>query len=264
VSRSASAGGGLLAGLALVSFVVSRLSPEVVAAACPLGQDLLRPERSVCALALGGLWVSLAIGVCAGALATVAGLGVAACARLLGGAPEALLMRGVEAVFSLPDVLMVMVLQLAAEAFAEAHPRWGVGGFSRMVLSLALVTWAGPARMFRDRLETLGRQEFVSAARALGGSSVHVMRLHLWPGLRGFVLAVFLSRLPAAVLAESTVSFLGVASMEPMSLGRYLGTSYSALIYEGGSRIVLPAWGLLVLLVLGASLAARPASVRTR
>jgi peptide/nickel transport system permease protein len=91
-----------------------------------------------------------------------------------------------------------------------------------------------------------------------------VLRVHLWPALRPFVLAVFLSRLPAAILAESTVSFFGIARMEPMSLGRYLGTSYAALIYEGGSRVVIPAWLLLVLLVLGASLASQVLATRTR
>ena len=67
----------------------------------------------------------------------------------------------------------------------------------------------------------------------------------------------------AAILAESTVSFFGIARMEPMSLGRYLGTSYSAILYEGGARVVLPAWGLLVLIVLGTSLTARAAEART-
>jgi oligopeptide transport system permease protein len=126
-----------------------------------------------------------------------------------------------------------------------------------MILSLGLVGWAGPTRMLRNRLATLEEQEFVLAARALGGTRAHLLRVHLWPGLRAYVVALFLSRVPAAILAESTVSFFGIARMEPMSLGRYLGTSYSAILYEGGARVVLPAWGLLILIVLGASLASR-------
>ncbi|MCY1046274.1 ABC transporter permease subunit [Corallococcus sp. bb12-1] len=247
----------LLVGLGVLSLVAGRLFPESLARTCPLGWDLNRPDRSVCELAFGGLWVSLAVGLAAGAFSTVLGLGVAALARLSGGVTEQVLLRAVDAVFALPDVLVVMVLQLAGQSLMDAGLGGGLGPFGLMVTSLALVGWAGPARMFRDRLATLEGQEYVAAARALGGGGVHVLRVHLWPLLRPFVLAVFLSRLPSAILTESTVSFFGIARMEPMSLGRYLGTSYAALIYEGGGRVVLPAWGLLVLLVLGASLASQ-------
>ncbi|NVJ25599.1 ABC transporter permease subunit [Myxococcus sp. AM011] len=254
----------LLVGLGVLSLVAGRLFPEVLASTCPLGEDPMRPDRTVCELAFGGLWVSLAVGLCAGGLSTLIGLIVAAVARLVGGAWEQALLRGVDAVFALPDVLVVMVLQLAGQSLADAGHSGGLGPFGLMVASLALVGWAGPARMFRNRLATLEGQEFVAAARALGGGGVHVLRVHLWPALRPFALAVFLSRLPTAILTESTVSFFGIARMEPMSLGRYLGTSYAALIYEGGARVVLPAWALLVLLVLGASLASQALSASPR
>ncbi|MET0405160.1 MAG: ABC transporter permease subunit [Cystobacter sp.] len=247
----------LLGGLGFLSWFVGRLFPEVLSQTCPLGMDPSHPDRSVCELAFGGLWVSLAVGLCAGVASTGVGLGVAMSARAVGGWGEHQLLRLVDAVFALPDVLVVMVLQLAAQSLMDAGQAGGLGPFGLMVVSLALVGWAGPARMFRNRLATLEGQEFVAASRALGAGRWHILRIHLWPSLRPFVLAVFLSRLPTAILTESTISFFGIARMEPMSLGRYLGTSYAALIYEGGSRVVLPAWGLLVLVVLGASLAAQ-------
>jgi peptide/nickel transport system permease protein len=113
--------------------------------------------------------------------------------------------------------------------------------------------------MIRNRLVTLEAPDYVAAARALGAGRAQVMRAHVWPFLRGYLLALFLARVPAAILAESTVSFLGIGRLEPMSLGRYLGASSSALLYEGGARIVLPAWALLVSVVLAANLAARSA-----
>lgn len=250
----------LVVGLGLLSFLAGRLFPQVLAGSCPLGQDVTRPDRTVCELAFGGLWVSLAVGLAAGALSTFIGLLVAAGARMAGGTVENAVLRFVDAFFALPDVLVVMVLQLAGQSLVDAGGAGGLGPFGLMVTSLALVGWAGPARMFRNRLATLEGQEFVSASRALGGGGPHLLRVHLWPALRPFVLAVFLSRLPAAILTESTVSFFGIARMEPMSLGRYLGTSYAALVYEGGARVVIPAWGLLVLLVLGASLASQALS----
>ncbi|MBF5042782.1 ABC transporter permease subunit [Aggregicoccus sp. 17bor-14] len=247
----------LLLVLGVGSFVLAHFAPGALVQHCPLGMDLVRPDRSVCELAFGGLWVSLAVGLCAALVSTGLGLLVAALARAVGGAAERWVLRLVDAFFALPDVLVVMVLQLAGQSLADAYPRATPGPFGLMVGSLALIGWAGPARMLRNRLATLEGQEFVAASRALGARGPHLLRVHLWPALRPFALAVFLSRLPAAILAESTVSFLGIAQMEPMSLGRYLGTSYAALMYEGGTRVVLPAWGLLVLLVLGASLAAQ-------
>ncbi|HVE84942.1 MAG TPA: ABC transporter permease, partial [Myxococcales bacterium] len=92
-----------------LSFAFGRLWPEVPARACPFGADALRPDRTVCELAFGGLWVSLATGVAAGALATALGLAVAVAARLLGGLLDRGAMRFAEAFFSLPDVLVLMV-----------------------------------------------------------------------------------------------------------------------------------------------------------
>ncbi len=247
----------LLGGLGLTSWLMGRVFPGALAATCPLGGDPTHPDRTVCELAFGGLWVSLAVGLAAGGLSTLLGLGVAMGARAVGGALEHQILRGVDALFALPDVLVVMVLQLAGQSLLDAGQAGGLGPFGLMVVSLAFVGWAGPARMFRNRLATLEGQEFIAASRALGATRGHLLRVHLWPALRPFVLAVFLSRLPTAILTESTVSFFGIARMEPMSLGRYLGTSYAALLYEGGARVVLPAWGLLVLLVLGASLGAQ-------
>ncbi|MBM7118155.1 ABC transporter permease subunit [Archangium primigenium] len=264
VPRRAWVGLLLLGALGLTSWLAGRVFPDVLAHTCPLGADPSQPDHTVCERAFGGLWVSLVIGLAAGGLATAVGLGVAMAARAAGGFVEHQILRAVDAFFALPDVLVVMVLQLAGQSLLDAGGAGGLGPSGLMVVSLALVGWAGPARMFRNRLATLEGQEFVAASRALGAGRWHLLRLHLWPALRPFVLAVFLSRLPTAILTESTVSFFGIARMEPMSLGRYLGTSYAALIYEGGARVVLPAWGLLVLIVLAASLSAQALGVQNR
>lgn len=255
--RVAWAGLGVLCGLWAASFVFGRLAPEVLATNCPFGQDVLRPDESVCELSFGGLWVSLGIGLAAGATSTVLGLLIAACARAIGGLFERWTLRFADSFFALPDVLVLMVIQLAGQMLGDVNPSLKLSPPLLMILSLAFVGWAGPTRMFRNRLATLEGQEFVAAARALGSTRVHLLHRHLWPGLRAFALTVFLSRVPSAILAESTVSFFGIARMEPMSLGRYLGTSYASLIYEGGTRIVLPAWALLVFVVLASTLASR-------
>lgn len=254
-SRASLIGATLLGTLWISSFGLSHWRGATVLH-CPLGRDLLRPDQTVCELAFGGLWVSLSLGLAAGALSTSLGLLLAVFARSAGGAVDRWSMRLADAFFSLPDVLVLMVVQFAGQTLGDLDPRLHVPPPLLMVLSLAIVGWSGPARMLRNRLETLEQQDFVRAAKALGSGRWHLIRRHLWPNLREYTGAIFLSRVPAAVLAESTVSFFGIARMEPMSLGRYLGTSYSSLLYPSGARIVLPAWGMLVLIVLAASLAA--------
>lgn len=239
------------------SIWLGALAPRFAADHCPLGRDLVHPDRTVCELAFGGLWVSLGMGAAAAALATALGVTVALVARLCGGAVERLTVGVADACFSLPDVLLLMVLQFAGQSWSDQHPAAHLGSVPLMVASLALVGWAAPARMVRDRLATLEQQDFVLAARALGGGRAHVLRRHLLRFLPDYLLALFLARLPAAILAESTVSFFGIARVEPMSLGRYLGTSYANLLYPSGTRVVLPAWGLLVLVVLASAWSAR-------
>ncbi len=254
--RSAWTGIGLLVGLWAVSFGAGAIWPAALKA-CPLGRDILRPDSSVCELAVGGLWVSLTIGIAAGAVSTLAGSLIALFARAARGAVEETTLRFADAFFALPDVLVLMVLQFAAQTLGDADPRWKVPPLALMIFCLAAVGWAGPTRMIRNRLATLESQDFIAAAKGLGATRAHLLRRHLWPGLRAYVLVLLVSRIPSAILAESTVSFFGIAKVEPMSLGRYLGTSYASLLYPAGARIVIPAWLLLVLVVLGAALVAR-------
>jgi peptide/nickel transport system permease protein len=211
-------------------------------------------------LAIGGLWVSLSIGIAAAAIATLLGLAIALAARAARGIAEEAALRLADAFFALPDVLVLMVLQFAAQMLGDVDPALKVSPIPLIIFSLAAVGWSGPARMIRNRLSTLEALDFIAASKALGASRPQLLRWHLWPALRSYLLAIFVSRIPAAILAESTVSFLGIAKVEPMSLGRYLGTSYASLLYPAGIRIVLPAWLLLVLVVLAASLASRPSA----
>jgi peptide/nickel transport system permease protein len=241
----------------LLSFALGVIWPQAIARHCPLGQDALRPDRTVCELSFGGLWISLTIGVGAAVLSTVLGLLLAVSARWARGPMEVWSMRLADAFFALPDVLVLMVVQFAAQLLGDLRPSLKIAPVPLMIFSLAVVGWSAPARMLRDRLATLEQQEFIAAARALGAGRGHLLKEHLWRALRPFAAGILLARVPASIVAESTVSFLGIARVEPMSLGRYLGTSYGSLLYPSGARIVLPAWGMLVLIVLGAALASK-------
>jgi ABC-type dipeptide/oligopeptide/nickel transport system permease subunit len=240
-------GPALLLSLALLSAGYGLLARAPGMPACPFGDDVELPLQTVCGRALGGLWRSVGLGLAAGTLACAVALGLALFARRFGGVVDALVEKGAELFFAVPDVLVLVALGVVVQV-----ARGGEDGVPLilMVLSLTAVGWAAPTRQIQDRLRSLERQEFVQAAQAVGVTRWRLLRRHLLPFAWDYLLAIFLLRVPAIVLTESTISFLGfgLPPSEP-SLGKYLGTNYGKLLL-GEWRVVAPAWALLVLVVV--------------
>jgi peptide/nickel transport system permease protein len=226
--------------------LAAHLAPH---ATCPLGQDVELARHTVCERTIGGLGSSLAVGLLSGGgalmLATLLALG----ARAAGGAVEQTILRAARITFALPDVLVLIGISFAARVLAR-EGALHLDPYALMIISLALVGWAGPMQMLVRRLESLERADFVTATFALGATRGRVIARHLLPMSRDFLLAIFLARVPAAILAESTVSFLGFGlPPEHASLGTYFGRTYRQLLV-GEWRILLPVWILLVAIVV--------------
>jgi peptide/nickel transport system permease protein len=237
----------LLALLAGTSLVWSLLADVQGLPECPLGPDVELPGYSVCARTLGGLWRSIGLGLAAGGSACVIALALALVARRFGGVVDVVIAKTADLLFAVPDVLVLIAI-----GFAVKLLRGGEDGVpvQYMIVSLTAIGWAAPTRQIQDRLRSLEQQEFVLAARSLGATRWRILRRHLLPFARDYVLAIFLLRVPAVVLTESTISFLGfgLPPSQP-SLGKYLGSNY-ARILQGEWRVVMPAWILLIVLVV--------------
>ena len=218
--------------------------------ACPLGPDPLLPAESVCAQSMGGLWRSLLVGLGAGGLSMLVALALSMSARVLRGRFDTLVEKGAELFFALPDVLVLIGIGFAVNVVeAEGGRTWP--RLWVMLLSLASIGWAAPTRQLQNRLRTLELQPYVAAAEAVGASRWHVVRMHLLPLAKEYALTLALLRVPALVLAESTVSFLGFGlPMDEPSLGAFLGSHADRLLVPGQLHVVLPSWGLLAGLVL--------------
>ncbi len=217
---------------------------------CPFGPDPALPAQTVCDGTLGGLWRSMLVGLLAGAGSCLVALVLAVLGRRAGRVVDGLVARGAELFFAVPDVLVLVAVGFAVNVVnGEGAAR--VSPLVAMTLALVAVGWAAPTRQLQRRLETLAGMDFVLAARSLGASRTRVVLRHLLPFAADFVWALFLLRVPAVVLAESTVSFLGfgLPASEP-SLGAYLGTHYGHLLHEGQAMVVVPAWVLLAVVVL--------------
>lgn len=193
---------------------------------------LLHGARLAGEVALGSVSLSLAVGASLGALAgTRGGLAdrvVSSLADLVQSFPSIVLHVAVVALVARPSVL-VLVLALAANG------------------------WAPHARLARAQALSLREREFVTAARALGASEARIVMRHVLPNLAGPLVVSATSALGAAVLAESTLSFLG--------LGPGLSASWGALLDQGASvilrfpHVALVSGGALALTVLAFNLA---------
>ncbi|MBM4100223.1 MAG: ABC transporter permease [Planctomycetes bacterium] len=185
-----------------------------------LGTDAL--GRDMLARVLAGGVVSLAVGVFSAAVALVIGTAWGAVAGFAGGRVDSLMMRSVDILFSLPSMLLVVLLAVAVDGFlgrsAGTLPGSAVAAVEFVVLLLAIggTGWQTMSRVVRGQVLSIRGQGYMEAARAVGMSPVRQFRVHVLPNLAGTVAAYATLAVPAAILSESFLSFLGIGVREPL------------------------------------------------
>jgi peptide/nickel transport system permease protein len=181
----------------------------------PLGQDRL--GRDVLARLLFGGRVSLTVGIAVVALSMTIGVTLGSLAGTIGGAVDAVLMRAVDVLLSFPGILLVIAVA-------------GVLGPSarNVVFALAVLGWTGFARLVRGQVLSLREREFVLAARAIGAGRARIIVRHLLPNLIGPVIVQATFGIAGVILAESSLSFLGLGPQDVPTWGKMLqeGTDY--------------------------------------
>jgi oligopeptide transport system permease protein len=168
--------------------------------------------------------VSLAIGLLATAVALVIGVAWGATAGYLGGRVDAVMMRIVDVLYSLPFIFFVILLVVF---FGR--------NFVLMFLAVGAIEWLDMARIVRGQTLSLRRQEFVQAADALGVPTSGILRRHIVPNTLGPVIVYVTLLVPKVILLESFLSFLGLGVQEPM-------TSWGVLINDGARNIQSAPW----------------------
>jgi oligopeptide transport system permease protein len=185
-----------------------------------LGRDLL-------ARLLIGLRVSLAIGVVATTVSLVIGVAWGATAGFLGGLADELMMRFVDVLYALPFIFFVILLMVT---FGR--------NFILMFVAIGAVEWLTMSRIVRGQTLSLKQKEFIEAARAAGLSTPAIIARHIVPNLLGPVVVYVTLTIPAVILAESFLSFLGLGVQEPL-------TSLGVLISNGARDMDLAPWVLI-------------------
>src|SRR5450759_5087868 len=208
-----------------------------------LGSDAL--GRDVLSRVLVGARLSLGVALLSTVLALLIGALVGAAAGYAGGWVDATLMRVADLVMVLPGIYVVLALRGVLPLVLTTTQV-----FTALVGVLALVGWPSVARGVRGIILVEGRSEYAEAARALGAGSWRVIARHLLPATRGFLAVQATVLVPAFIMAEATLSFVGLGFAPPTpSWGAMLRDAAAVRIAADAPWLLAPA-AAIVLTVL--------------
>ena len=202
--------------------------------------------RDVFSRFLYGARISLTVGMFGVLLSVVLGTVLGVVSGYFGGVVDLLIQRGIEILRSFPQIPLWMALSAAIPA--DIGQVWT---YVLITIILSLLGWTGMARNIRGQVLALKEEPYVLATRLLGGSHTRVICFHLIPGVSGYVIVIATLAIPAMILGESALSFLGLGIRPPMvSWGALLqiGQNMNTLFYYQWQLV--PALGI-VMAVLG-------------
>lgn len=193
--------------------------------------------RDVLSRMIYGAQVSLLVGVVGALVSLVVGVLWGAAAGYAGGKVDGFMMRTVDILYSLPSIIFVIVIITTLEgllkSWLDAAGSVTLAQSIRLLflfIGLGAVSWLDMARIVRGQVLSLKHRGFVEASRALGAGPWHILRQHIIPNTMGVVIVYLTLTVPAIILYESFLSYLGLGIQPPMA-------SWGSLIAEGADQI---------------------------
>lgn len=205
-----------------------------------------------------GTRISLAVGFFASLIVLIIGMLVGSISGYLGGKVDLIIMRIVDIIYSLPDMLMVIllasVMRVALTPVIEGTVLAKIGAnIISLFIVFGVLYWVSMSRLIRGQILSLMEQEYVLASRAAGAKGGWIIRKHLLPNCISVIIISTALQIPSAIFTESYLSFLGLGVNAPMpSLGSLASDALNG-INSYAYRLVIPAI-IISLIVLSLNL----------
>ena len=216
--------------------------------------------RDILVRVMYGARVSMAVGIFAALLVLVIGAVYGSISGYCGGKVDAVMQRIVELIYSVPEMLVVLLIATALKPILTDFVNNGSGPLKEFVnimgpnlismfIAFGMLYWVTMSRIIRGQVLQLKQQEYVTAARALGASGGRIIRQHLLPNCIGQIVVTTCLQIPSAIFLESFLSYLGVGVSAPLpSLGSMATDALSGM-YTYTYRLIIPSIILSVMIL---------------
>ena len=216
--------------------------------------------RDIMVRTMIGTRVSMIVGICCAIIVLVIGALYGSISGYCGGKVDAVMQRIVEIIYTIPEVLIILLLGATLKPILEEFQNSGDGPLQNFVtilgpnliaifIAFGLLYWVTMSRIIRGQILQLKEQEYVTAARALGAKGGRIIKRHLLPNCVGQIVTTTFLQSPSAIFTESFLSFLGMGVSAPMtSLGSMCSDGLSGL-QSYPYRLFIPAIILSILIL---------------
>ncbi|MBQ8089508.1 MAG: ABC transporter permease [Pyramidobacter sp.] len=206
---------------------------------------------------LYGTRVSLSIGLFASIIVLIIGMLYGSISGYVGGKTDLIMMRIVDVIYSLPDMLMVILLSVVLNEILHFRSGSVLAKLGTNMVSLfivfGLLYWVGMARLIRGQILSIKENEYILAARSIGAKGGRIIRKHILPNCLSVIIISTALQIPSAIFTESFLSFVGIGVKAPMpSLGSLANAAREGL-QSYPYKLVFPAI-MICLIVLSLNL----------